>query len=404
MSGHKVHRTIGFLGVLAVMLLALPAPKAGSSPLKRLHTVTVKAGYIDANFAVSPNGKLMSFLHVGEGTRPTFLEVYDLGASPPRRTVRVEVTKLTVDPVGLRFTPDSQRLLLMAEMAGQGTERPKEAFVFDVSGRQLGKIGPFGELAFRKTPKGTEIVTYFRSAQGPRMNHDISLHNVTTLRRTDTARIVSTPDGEVAKPPMQIAFFSPDFSQIVVKVSGAYDRKSDVRLPDREKVYDPFTKAFSSDREISNLADWAILQRIRAAHQRVPTLLMLSGTQKAPSWEMITTTHTRVTLPEPNPPLKQFDFTSLAQQNTDDTTVPFGLIVDPQWPALFGDMRTAAETFHLFLLDPAMRKIKLIGTIESPKQMIRWRLGGNRLAVMRLHRNWRLGDRSLEIYEVPSAR
>lgn len=404
MSGRTLSRTIGILGGLAALALGGSPARAQAEPLRRIATLTVKSGYIDAHFAVSPNGRLLGLVHVGEGTAPTTLEIYSLQGAKPRRLAKVDISKVTVAPVGLRFTPDSARLLVFSEMPVRGTQRPKEAFAFEPSGKQVGRIGPFSELAFRKGPKGWEIVTYFKSPMGARVSHEVSLWGLATLRRTKTARLFSSSTGEVAKPPMQIAFFSPDFSQIVVKVAGAYDRKRDVRLPDRQKLYDPFAAKFLSDKEIANLAEWETMKKIREQHQRVPTLLQLSGTQKAPVFEMITPTHEKVALPETTPPLKQFDFASLQQQNTDAATVPFGLMVDPQWPTVFGDKRNVPEVFHLFLLDPGSKAIKPLGTIPAPKQVLGWRLGAGRLAVMRLHQYWKLGDRAIEIYDVPAAR
>lgn len=404
MSGRSVLGTSVVLGGVAALALTLSAASAEGAPLKRLTRLEMKTGYIDAHFAVSGDGAMLAFFHVGEGNAPTRMELHDLKGETPRRIAKVDVTKITVAPVGLRFTPDNQRLLVFSEMASQGSKRPKEALAFDLTGKQVGRIFPFHELAFRKGAKGWDIVTYHKVAQGTRVVHEVSLYALATLRRTSQARLVSEVNGTVAQPPMQIAFFSPDFSQIVVKVAGAYDRQKDMRLPDRQKLYDPFTRKFLADKEISNLAEWAALQKIRVAHQRVPTLLQLSGTQKSPGFEMITPTHERVTLPGTAPPLKQFDFASLSQQNTDAPTVPFGLNVDPQWPTLFGDNRSVPEVFHLFLLDPASKQIRHLGSVDAPGEVIGWRLGGNRLAVMRLHKNWKLGSRALEVYDVPSAK
>lgn len=404
MSGRTVYGTLGVLGGVAALALTLSATRAEGAPLQRLARLEMKSGYIDAHFAVSGDGAVLAFFHVGEGSAPSHLELHDLKGAQPRRIAKVDVTKITVAPVGLRFTPDHQRLLVFSELTGQGSQRPKEAFVFDLTGRQVGRISPFHELAFRNGPKGWEIVTYHKGQLGARVAHEVALWGITTLKRTATARLVSEPNGDVATPPMQIAFFSPDFSQLVVKVAGAYDKQRDMRLPDRQKLYDPFTRKFLSDKEIDNLADWASLQKVRQANQRIPTLLQLSGTQKSFTFEMITPAHERVALPNTNPPLKQFDFGSLAQQNTDAPTVPFSLTVDPQWPTLFGENRSVPAVFHLFLLDPKSKQIRLLGSVDAPDQVIGWRLGGNRLAVMRLHKQWKLGDRALEIYDVPGAK
>jgi hypothetical protein len=202
---------------------------------------------------------------------------------------------------------------------------------------------------------------------------------------------------------MEIAFFSPDYGQVVAKVAGAYDRKRDVRLPDREKIWDCLAGKFTSDREIANLQDWAALRKIREQASSPANLLLLGGTQKAPTWELVDEKNTKTALPDLSPPLKQFAFASLrTQPAVDGKAVFFSLTVDPQWPTVFGRPENAPEVFHLFRLDLAARQTAVLGTLPSPGQVIQWSAGGNRVAVIRLHQYWKLGHLELEVYEVPA--
>lgn len=391
------------VGILCGLLLGSPVQARGGH-LRQLSRIKVKSGYIDAHFAVSPDGKTLAYVHVGEGQARTTLNIVSLAGQRHRRLARVDITKNTVAPVLVAFTPDSARVFVVAEMSQKVTQPPRQAWFYDRNGRAAGKLTRFTHLAFRKVGSAWQIVGYLRSVTGQRAAHEVTLYNAATLRRIKSARLVSSPSGAVTKPRMEIAYWAPDFTRFVAKVAGAYDRKRDVRLPDREKIYDPFTRKFVTDKEIGNLAEWAKLRKIRAKAQHVPTLLRLTGTQKSFVWEMITRDHRRVVLPDLAPPLKRFNFKSLVQQPTYGSKVPFSLTVDPQWPTLFGDKRNVEEVFHLFLLDPATRRATPLGTVPSPKQVLGWRLGGQRLVVMRLHRFWKLGHRELEIYRVPGNR
>jgi hypothetical protein len=398
MFGRKIFVTVGILcGILAAPTLAA----AQSSPLRRLAKIKVKSGYIDAHFAVSPNGRYLGYVHVGEADSPTHLIIMSIRGRRPQRLAKVDITKKTVAPVKLAFTPDSKRLMVMVEMSQITLKPPKRAWFFERNGRLAGKIDGFSHLAFRKGGKSTQIVAYLKKSAGQRVTHQVTLYNAQNLRRKKTARLISDRAGKVKKPSMEIAYWMPDFTAVVVKVAGKYDRKRDIRLPDREKLYDPFAKKFTRDVEIANLAEWTKLRKIRAKAEGIETLLRLTGSQKKFIFEMITPDHRRVKLADTQPPLKQFQFESLVQQETYAPTVPFSLTVDPQWPTLFGDKRNVPEVFHLFVLDPTTKRIKTLGSIPSPKQVLGWHLGGRRLAVMRLHRYWRLGHRELEIYKVP---
>lgn len=392
------------LGLLAGLTLASSAWAEGGS-LKRLDRIRVTAGYIDAHFAVSPDGKTLAYAHVGEGKHPTFLHVVSIKGRRHRNLAKVNITRLTVDIVKMMFSPDGSRLFLVADMKTRTAHPPRQAWVFDRAGRQVGHVQRFTRLAFRRDGKGPwTLVAYLRKAQGGRIAHVITLYNLASLRRTKSARLVASAAGQVAKPRMQIAYFSPDFTRIIAKVAGQYDRKRDVRLPDREKTYNPFTRKFESDREIANLAAWAKFRKIRAAAPGVPVLLRLKGSQKAFTFEMIAGTHQRARLSDLTPPLKQLNFKSLNAQPTASGAVPFSLRVDPQWPTLFGQRKNVPEVFHLFRLNPKTRQIQHLGSISSPKQVLGWRLGGRRLVIMRLHRFWKLGHRVIEIYDVPAAR
>lgn len=373
---------------------------AGGSKLKRVGKIKVKTGYIDAHFAVSPNGRTLAYVHVGEGKKATHLILSSL-VGARRRLARVNITKTTKAPVRLLFAPSSKRLVLVYETAGRALNPPRHAVVFDLTGKTVGRIKNFHRLAFQRIKAGWQLVAYLRTIRGQQVTHAVTLYNATTFRRGKVARLRSKRSGEVTKPKMFIAYWTPDFTRVVVKVQGAYNRAADARDPDREKLYNVFTRKFESDRKIDQLAEWAKIKKIRAANEQVINLLRITGSQKAPVWELINKRNKRVKLPHTSPPLKWFNFRSFTQQPTwSDKKVLFSFTVDPQWPTLFGQKRNVDEVFHLFALNVSTRATKLLGTISSAKQVLAWRVGGGRLVVMRLHRYWKLGHRSIEIYRV----
>jgi len=392
------------LFVTAGLILCLTAGGeawAGGSNLKRIGQIKVKSGYIDAHFAVSPNGRTLAYVHVGEGSKASFLNLYSL-AGAPKRIARVNITKTTVAPVRLLFSPDSGRLVLVYETAGRALNPPRHAVVYDLAGKSVGRVMNFHRIAFKRIKGGWQMVAYLRVIRGQQVTHTVTLYNATTFRRGKVARLRSKRSGEVKKPKMTIAYWTPDYTQAVTKVQGEYNRAADARDPDREKIYDLFTRKFVSDRKIDQLAEWAKIKKIRAANESMINLLRIRGSQKKPTWEMLDKRNTRVKLPNTSPPLKWFSFPTFTQQATwSDKKVLFSFTVDPQWPTIFGQKRNVAEVFHLFTLDVTSRQSKLLGTIACPKQVLAWRVGGSRLVVVRLHRYWKLGHRSIEIYRLP---
>lgn len=391
------------LFVTAGLLLCLTTGSeawAGGSKLKRIGQIKVKSGYIDAHFAVSPNGRTMAYVHVGEGRKASYLNLVSL-VGARRRIARVNITKTTVAPVRLLFAPDSGRLALVYETAGRALTPPRHAVVYDLAGKAVGRIKNFHRLAFKRIKGGWQMVAYLRTIRGQQVTHTVTLYSATTYRRGKVARLLSKRSGEVTKPKMTIAYWTPDYTRVVTKVQGEYNRAADARDPDREKIYDVFTRKFDSDRKIDQLAEWAKIRKIRAANEAMINLLRITGSQKSPTWEMINKRNQRVKLTATSPPLKWFNFRTFTQQPTwSDSKVLFSFTVDPQWPTLFGQKRNVDEVFHLFALNVTTRRPKLLGTIPSPKQVLAWRMGASRLVVMRLHRYWKLGHRAIEIYRV----
>lgn len=397
MIGRNLFVTAG----LMVCLTTGSEAWAGGSKLKRMGQIKVGSGYIDAHFAVSPNGRTLAYVHVGEGKKATYLNLFSL-VGAPRRVARVNITKTTVAPVRLLFAPDSKRLVLVYETAGRAINPPRHAVVYDLTGKSVGRIKNFHRLSFKRIKGGWQMVAYLRTIRGQQVTHMVTLYSGVTYRRGKVARLRSKRSGEVTKPKMTIAYWTPDYTRAVTKVQGKYNRAADARDPDREKIYDVFTRKFVSDRKIDQLAEWAKIKKIRAANESQINLLRITGSQKNPNWELLDKRNTRVKLPSTSPPLKWFSFPTFTQLPTwSDKKVLFSFTVDPQWPTLFGQKRNVDEVFHLFELNVSSRRTRLLGTIPSPKQVLAWRVGGRRLVVMRLHRYWKLGHRSIEIYRVP---
>lgn len=378
-----------------------PAGAGPGNALRRKGRITVKTGYIDAHFAVSPDGKYLAYVHVGEGTKPTSLHIMSISGRP-RRLAKVNISKFTNAPVRLQFTPDSRRVLIVAEMHGKVANPPRKAVLYDHAGRPSGKLSQFHRLVLVKTKAGWEFVTYLQKTVGQRLYHEIARYKASPVRRIKIARLTSDRSLTVTRPKMEIAFWRPDYLHLVAKVAGQYDRQRDVRLPDREKIYDVFTRKFVSDREIQDLQGWMKLKQIREKAPTPANLLRLTGTQQSFTFELITPKNERVGLGDISPSLKQFDFNSFVQKRGAKAgEVIFSLTIDPQWPTIEGRKVNVPEVLHLFRFDAASRRTSLVGTVPSPGQVLGWSLGKNRAAIMRLHKYWRLGHTALEIYAVP---
>lgn len=391
------------LFVVAGILLGLTwsTGALAGGKLKRVGQLKAKSGYIDAHFAISANGRTLAYVHVGEGKKATYLNLYSV-VGAPRRLARVNITKTTVAPVRLLFAPDSRRLVLVYETAGRALNPPRHAVVYDLAGKVVGRVKNFHRLAYKKIKGGWQLVAYLRTIRGQQVTHTATLYSTTNYRRGKVARLRAKRSGEVTKPKMTLAYFTPDYTRVVTKVMGAYNKAADARDPDREKLYDLFTRKFVTDKKIDQLAEWARIRKIRAANEHVINLVRITGSQKNPRWEMIDSKNRRLKLPPTSPPLKWFSFRTFTQQPTwSSGKVLFSFTVDPQWPTIFGQKRNVDEVFHLFKLNVSTKRSQLIGTIPSPKQVLAWRVGGKRLVVMRLHRYWRLGHQVIEIYRIP---
>jgi hypothetical protein len=389
-------RRWGFFCFSAVLLVAGPA----TARKRPVATVKVKAGYIDSHFAVSPNGKYLAYVHV-LNNRSVHLMVMALSPTGMKRRARVPIHNYTVMPLRLHFTKDSTKILMFWRANANAIEGPVKGVVLSLGGQRLAGIPSFQDFRVRKSGGKWLAIIYNRKRLRWNLAHMITVYSFPQMRRTAQYRLVTDKTNRVSKPiKMELVYFIDDYLRALAKVPGRYDKKRDIRLPDREAVYDLKTKKIVRQRDIREAVKWERNKIFRQKHNAFDPIVVLKGAAKRAKLQLVRTNNKRATLTLPLQ-LARFRSDSLRQQFLPGRKALISLTVDPQNPITLKQRKSEPEVFHLFyfpMKNPS--RPKSMTRLKSDKQVIFWHYGKSYLAVMRLHKNWTLGRYRLDVFKV----
>ena len=224
-----------------------------------------------------------------------------------------------------------------------------------------------------------------------------------TYKLDEEGKIV-TPSG-LAMP----LYFLDGFATWVVKQSGAFDKKKDLRQPDFLAFLDVLSGKVRTTRPIANPPAMMDLKRVRAAHHDSVVVLAEDGTNQV---EIVSAlergqpdgpTEARAPLPLPRP-AGMYESTSLRFVRLRPSTLLLSLMVDPVNEDAVAAKRTDPDEVDFCTVDltgdkpgPAQRKLKLLagkrplGWVASPS---------GRVVVLRKHKGFSRGGTEAEVYDL----
>lgn len=388
---------------MLIVCLILAFPSIGVSAdriLKKSTVVSFSDGYIDSRFAISPSGSHLAYITVNTDGK-SILKIKDLAGGSEKTS---DISKFTAEPLDMRFSTDSAVLLVSRE------GKRSDLFDFGVFGTDAVKKGEIlnvSDLLSSNYGGKKTLTAYTLTKTGANQAHVVDIYDISNLRKpTKSFKLNTDVRGRVAKPEtFDIAYFSPDYMKIYVKVIGKYDKKTDSKLPDTNGVWDMEKAALVKGIEISNNSLWDKDSILFAKFQGLSWLIRLNGvaTQTGTngsfevgsgiqSWKKI----------NPDFNLGRFEFSSLKHQRTLNSTgeMIYSMLIDPQNPYILKQMKSEKRYIHFFTLNGKTGASSSLGAVMAGEDMIRWSVGGNYVAVMRLHKNWTIGNTTLEIYKI----
>ena len=373
------------------------------SPVKPATQVKVKRGYIDSHFGVSGDGEHLAYIHV-LSDKKAFLTISRLTKRGLKRKARVNIASHTLMPESLRFTPDDRHVLITWPAKVSDPEGDKVAGVFGLNGKLKKKLGSFADIRFRKEGSGWKIITYDRVSRRSVISHQVTVHAFPSLKVSAKHKLVTDRSLRLRKPTMELVYFKDDYLKAVGKIAGKYDKKRDIRLPDKEAIYDLTKKKVISERPIKDAIGWEKNRRFRQKHSAFEPVFVLEGSGKATKLVLVRKNNLRREIPL-GVTLVRFKDGSLKQSFLGTDTALISLTVDPQNPIVLKQRRSEPEIFHLYRVSTKSEPMaKPLLKLDSENLSLRWRYGKGWLAVMPLHKNWGLGAPSLQVYPVQSPR
>jgi hypothetical protein len=387
-----------FVGILTAVTLfgEGSVARATAKPAAR---VKVKRGYLDAHFAVGPKGKYLVYLHV-LSNKKAFLTVGRLRSKKIKKIARRNIAQHTLMPEKMRFTPDGKHVLLVWRADPAKPDGPLTGALFDKNARLKSKVGPFEDLRFRKQGSAWKVITYRRVSARSVVSHRVTVYSYPQLRAEKRYKLVTNRALQVSKPKMELVYFKDDYLRVVAKIAGRYDKAKDIRLPDKEAVYDMTQRKVIAERPIKDAIGWEKLRRFRQKHAAFDPVFVLQGSGENTKLVLVRKNGARFELGL-GTRLDRFQEKSLKQQFLSKNKAVLSLSIDPQNPLALKKKRSEPEVFHLYYVKatPSLQA-KPVLELPSKKLDLRWRYGKRVLAVMPLHENWGLGGPELRVYRI----
>lgn len=362
-------------------------------------TVSKSAGYIDSHFALSPDGTHLACVHVlRQGSAN--LEIYTVSDKGARRRASVPIGKITMLPLRLRFSPDGNHVLMFWRANAAALSGPLAGAVYGLNGQRVASIPAFDDYRLRKDGGKWQLITYLPVNVRWQIDHQVTIYAFPQMRKLEHHRLITDKSYRVAKPKMELVYFMDNYLKAVAKVAGHYDRAKDVRLPDKEAIYDLKAKKVISQQEIKEAVRWEQNKRFRQKYNAFDPVVVLDGAPGRGKLELVRTDNNRVAL-TPSISLDRFRFDSLRQQLIGRDKIVMSLTVDPQNPITLKQRKSEPEVFHLFMFSLKGRtRLEKVFSLDSEKKVLFWSYAKNTLAVMRLHKNWTLGAGRIYIYRL----
>jgi hypothetical protein len=205
------------------------------------------------------------------------------------------------------------------------------------------------------------------------------------------------PDG------FKVVYWFDDFLRLVGQKKGEYDKKNDVRRPDRTMLWDVLRAKPVDEHEIGDVVEWVREQKDRVRHPHTAAFAQYSEDLK--TLELITPDAKRRTLELARLLFKYEPKTLLQQLGPEPHRLYFSLTVDPvNWEAV-QHKHAETDVFDLYVVDTQTGKPqRVLSGLSANKRTLAWTAAGGRCAILRKHKGFDRGGLELEVYELESSR
>jgi hypothetical protein len=373
--------------ILGCLLHSAGAAQAQTKPA---HQYLPPSGtYIADAFALREDGGQLAYVTT-TGTKDIVLHLVDLAPEERHR----EVGGVPGRVQALHFLGPDRILVVTRSGAGQvlGT-------VVTGAGPEAARVGPADHIALGRFD-GKPVVTAYTKPAGKTGEHQLAAFDVAGLQMVTSRKVAI--DGqrrlEVGGEKVRLLWWGEDFTLAAVRHPGKHDQAQDLRLPDRFGRVDLLTGKLIDDADIDP-AGFARLASIQRLYPGRTTFVHLD----ARSRKLLLVDGTRSQLLQPARSLGRYDPAAVGVQKLGPDDVLVSLTVDPLNREAAARKQRDRHEIELYSVNPATGAMNLRLTLDGENRPAVWRVGGDKLALLRKHRSFARGGVVLQVFPLPSA-
>ncbi|MCS6915656.1 MAG: hypothetical protein RMK29_12605 [Myxococcales bacterium] len=378
------------LGVLVCLGLA------AAEPLQPVATLRPARGFIDDAFLLSPDGDTLYFVVTDGATFAELRAAAWAGQGAP--SDRLIADGLPVTTTGLLLL-SGDRILVVASDPEGGR---KTGHVYALSKPAPGavRVGPATDIVL-STVRGAPALMVVTIPDGGQGEHRFQAIDAATLRTLADRRYRSEVGGLRAGAALVRPLFWIDHYQTLVgKLPGDYDRKNDIRQPDRLALLETLSGRIRSTLPIQDPAGLAEGAQLFAGHPGQS--LFVAHDPEGGRLELVRFADGQVirrVLRMPRP-LSFYDPATLRYQALGADRLLVSLTVDPVHEAAVRQRRRDADIIDLCLVDVQDAAVRCVGEIPGKERPTNWTAVPGTLALLRKHRGFSRGGTELEVYRL----
>jgi hypothetical protein len=349
-------------------------------------------GFVDDPMAFDANESRFAYVHTDASQ---FMKIVVLKTSSLKPEVEIKIEDTTLIPKELVFSPDGSRLVMIWMDGYKGT---RGALLFGLpGGKQLKKIGPATHAAV-VAHKGQQVVALANvGPAGGGQSFGVTAFRTRDFRRVAAGKALVQSDLTLKQPPMRLLYWGPGHTTVVGMQKGKYDKKRDIRLPERGVRYDLLQRKVLWSEEPKQVIPWTKATNMRPNHPGQLRFLEVSDDLQTMHFVDLNNELGSVTLPVK---WSLYEPKSLVQtESWDNKTLYFSMTIDPVNPAAVKRQKADPERMDLYRLDPGPKATPL-GQVLTGKRQFTWEAGRGYFGYLVKLKGFGRGGRELRLYRV----
>jgi hypothetical protein len=314
------------------------------------------------------------------------------------KEAEVKVEPPTVVPKQLAFTPDTTKIVLVYS---DGSTGQQGAFLYELpSGALLKKIGPAtaATLTIHKGEQAVSLVSTRTDAKNA-TTHQVQAFRTVDFKKLGAGTVAIGPDQTLKQPPVRLLYFEPGHLHLLGMMKGKYDKKRDLRLPERAVRWSVLARKEVWSAEPKDVLIWVKATNLRPNHPGQLRFVQVSDDLKKLQTVDGDNELGSVSLPIP---WKLYEPKSLEQaESWDGKSLWFSMTIDPVNVDAVRRKKADKERVDLYRLDPGQKAAPL-GSVLTDKRKFRWTVGGGAryFAYLRKLKGFGRGGSELEVHEL----